>query len=41
MGCGLRDLRVVELLTNVEWKIDSKVDFTDQANIKPVLEAMK
>ena len=37
----LRDLRVVELLTNVDLKIDSKVDFTDQANIKPILEAMK
>jgi DNA gyrase subunit B len=32
---------VVEVLANVEFNIDSKADFQDEANLKPVLEALK
>ena len=37
----LRDPRLVELLTDVTLKIDTKADFVDQANFQPVLDAMK
>ncbi len=37
----LRDPRVVELLTDITLKIDTKADFIDQANFQPVLNAMK
>jgi DNA gyrase subunit B len=37
----LRDERVVELLGNVEWRVDHKAEFQDQANLKPVFEAMQ
>jgi DNA gyrase subunit B len=37
----LRDGRVVEVLTNPLYKIDSKADFADKANLQPVVEALK
>ncbi len=37
----LREPRVVEVLANVDLKIDTKADFQDEANLKPVLEALK
>jgi DNA gyrase subunit B len=37
----LRDPRVVEVLANVDFKIDGKADFQEEANLKPVLEALK
>jgi DNA gyrase subunit B len=37
----LRDSRVVEVLTNSLLKIDSKADFAEQANVKPVFEALQ
>jgi DNA gyrase subunit B len=36
----LRDPRVVEILSNVDLHIDHKVEFQDQANLKPVFEAV-
>jgi DNA gyrase subunit B len=37
----LRDPRVVEILARVDLSIDTKADFADQANLKPVYEALK
>jgi DNA gyrase subunit B len=37
----LRDPRVVEVLTNPLYKIDSKADFTEQVNLQPVFDALK
>jgi DNA gyrase subunit B len=37
----MRDGRVVEALANVEFKIDSKADFQDKANLEPVEAALK
>ena len=37
----LREPRVVEILANVDLKIDTKADFQDEANLKPVYEALK
>ena len=37
----VRDARVVEALTNVEWKIDSKAEFQDKANLQPVFERLE
>jgi len=37
----LRDPRVVEVLSNVEWRVDHKADFQEEANLQPVLEALK
>jgi DNA gyrase subunit B len=37
----LREPRVVEVLANVDFKIDTKADFQDEANLKPVYEALK
>jgi DNA gyrase subunit B len=37
----LRDERVVEVLGNVEWRVDHKAEFQDEANLKPVFEKMK
>jgi DNA gyrase subunit B len=37
----LRDGRVVEVLTNPLYKIDSKADFGDQENLRPVYDALK
>jgi DNA gyrase subunit B len=37
----LRDPRVVEVLARTDLAIDTKADFTDQKNLKPVFEALK
>ncbi len=37
----LRDARVVEVLSNVELKVDSKAEFQDQANLKPIFETLQ
>jgi DNA gyrase subunit B len=37
----LRDARVVEALANIELKLDHKAEFQDEANLKPVLEALQ
>ena len=37
----LRDARVVEALANVELKVDYKAEFQEEANLRPVLEALK
>jgi DNA gyrase subunit B len=37
----MRDARVVEILANVEFKLDTKADFHEKANLEPVLEALK
>jgi DNA gyrase subunit B len=36
----LRDPRVVEVLANIELRIDNKADFQEEANLKPVFEAV-
>jgi DNA gyrase subunit B len=36
----LRDARVVELLTNPNYQIDVKADFAEQANVKPLADAL-
>src|SRR5258707_661703 len=37
----LRDARVVEIVSNIAYHIDSKVDFTEEKNVAPVLQALK
>jgi DNA gyrase subunit B len=37
----LRDARAVEILSNVDLRIDTKQDFQVEANLKPVFEALK
>ncbi len=37
----VRDPRIVELLSKPELKIDSKADFGDQENVKPLVEGLK
>src|SRR5208282_1123668 len=37
----LRDARVVEVLANVDFKLDAKADFQDKGNLEPVLAALK
>jgi DNA gyrase subunit B len=37
----LRDARVVEALSNIELKVDHKAEFQDEANLVPVLEALR
>jgi len=37
----LRDPRVVEVLANVDLRVDHKTEFQEEANLKPVLEALK
>ena len=37
----LRDARVVEALSNIELKVDHKAEFQDEANLRPVLEALR
>ncbi len=37
----LRDSRVVEVLTNPLYKLDSKADFTDKVNVEPLYDALK
>ncbi len=37
----LRDPRVVEILSNIEFRIDHKAEFQEEVNLKPVFEAVK
>jgi len=37
----LRDARVVEALSNIELKVDHKAEFQEEANLVPVLEALR
>ena len=37
----LRDVRVAEILCNPEYKLDSKADFQDPANLKPVADEIR
>ena len=37
----MRDARVVEVLANVDYKLDTKADFHEKANLEPVLAALK
>ena len=37
----LRDARAVEALANIELKVDYKAEFQEEANMKPVLEALQ
>ena len=37
----LRDSRVVETLANIELKVDHKSEFQEEANLKPVLDALQ
>jgi DNA gyrase subunit B len=37
----LRDARVVEALADIELRIDHKAEFQEEANLKPVFEALK
>jgi DNA gyrase subunit B len=37
----LRDARVVEVLSNIDLRLDNKTEFQEEANVKPVFEALK
>jgi DNA gyrase subunit B len=37
----MRDARVVEILANIEYKLDTKADFHEKGNLAPVLAALK
>ncbi len=37
----MRDARVVEVLSNIDYKLDSKADFHEKANLEPVVAAIK
>ncbi len=37
----LRDARVIEVLANVELRVDHKSEFQEEANLRPVLEALE
>jgi DNA gyrase subunit B len=37
----LRDERVVEVLANIDLHLDNKVEFQEEANVKPVFESLK
>jgi DNA gyrase subunit B len=37
----MRDARVVEVLANIDHKLDTKADFQDKANLEPVAAALK
>jgi DNA gyrase subunit B len=37
----MRDPRVVEVLSNIDFKLDTKVEFQEKANLEPVLVALK
>jgi DNA gyrase subunit B len=37
----MRDARVVEVLANVEYKLDTKADFHEKNNLEPVVAALK
>src|SRR6201996_8230967 len=36
----VRDARVVEVLSNIDFKLDAKADFQEKANLEPVLAAL-
>ncbi len=36
----MRDARVVEVLANIDFKLDTKADFQDKANLEPVVAAL-
>jgi DNA gyrase subunit B len=36
----VRDPRVVEVLANIDYKLDTKADFQDKANVEPVVAAL-
>ena len=36
----VRDARVVEGLSNIDYKLDTKADFQDKGNLEPVLAAL-
>jgi len=36
----VRDARVVEVLSNIDYKLDTKADFQDKGNLEPVLAAL-
>ncbi|HYW42755.1 MAG TPA: DNA topoisomerase (ATP-hydrolyzing) subunit B [Bryobacteraceae bacterium] len=40
VGRRLRDPRVVEVLANVELRVDTKADFQEEANLKPVFASL-
>src|SRR5437660_5284850 len=37
----LRDARVVEIVSNIAFRIDSKIEFTEEQNVTPVLAALR
>jgi len=37
----MRDARVVEVLSNIDYKLDSKADFHEKSNLEPVVAAIK
>ncbi len=37
----MRDARVVEVLANVDYKLDTKADFHEKSNLEPVVEALQ
>jgi len=37
----LRDVRVVEALANIDFKLDAKADFQDKGNLEPLVAALK
>ncbi len=37
----MRDARVVEVLANIDYKLDTKADFQEKANLEPVVTALK
>ncbi|MCC6291165.1 MAG: DNA topoisomerase (ATP-hydrolyzing) subunit B [Bryobacterales bacterium] len=37
----VRDARVVDALANASWKIDTKADFQDKANLQPVFDCLQ
>ena len=37
----MRDPRVVEILANIDYKLDTKADFHDKSNLEPMLAALK
>ena len=37
----MRDPQVVEVLANIDYKLDSKADFQEKANLEPVVTALK
>ena len=36
----MRDARVVEILSNTDYRIDTKIDFQERANVEPLFEAL-